>query len=296
MENYAPSKYKILSQIGEGVHGIVLKAKNKETNQLVAIKKLILKNKFGGVQLSTLREIMSLKKCDCKYILKLIEIFYDISGPSLVLEYMPYTLHSKLRDHYNPLCRHDIKKYTHMLLKGLNYLHENNIMHRDIKPSNLLIDSHGILKLGDFGLSRVYFSELENRPYTAQVASRYYRAPEILYGSQRYSPMVDIWAVGCVFAEMLRGGTPLFAGSTDIEQLALVIRSLGTPSLRNWPEIQKLPDYHKISFPYSKGEPWENMFPTPTMREEIELVDALIQYNPKKRLTANEAISHHYFT
>uniref|UniRef100_A0A336MKW1 Cyclin-dependent kinase 20 n=1 Tax=Culicoides sonorensis TaxID=179676 RepID=A0A336MKW1_CULSO len=239
MEEYAPPRYKILGKIGEGVHGLVVKALDQKTNQFVAIKKLSLKNKNGGIQLSTLREIKVLQNCNYEHIITLIDMFPDVSGPSLVFEYMPFTLYSKLKDEHKPLCRRDIKNYARMLFKGLKYMHELNLMHRDIKPANLLIDQNDILKLGDFGLSRI--------------------------------------------------------GTTDIEQLALVIRTLGTPRVSDWPELQQLPDYHKIRFPYSKGDVWENLFPSPTIREEIKLVDALIKYNPKKRLTANKALNHEYF-
>lgn len=149
-----------------------------------------------------------------------------------------------------------------MLLKGLKYLHGLRIMHRvsfnqfyliiykrfytkDIKPSNLLITENGKLKLADFGLARIYHPDDPDKCYSPQVASRWYRPPEILWGSTIYGPSIDMWATGCVLAEMLRGES-LFPGNTDIEQLALVVRTLGTPSTRNWPEVTNLPDYNKI--------------------------------------------------
>lgn len=192
-----------------------------------------------------------------------------------------------------PIERKDIKNYTKMLLNGLRYLHDLGIMHRDIKPSNLLINESGTLKIADFGLSRLYCSD-EETLYSPQVASRWYRPPEILWGTQIYGPAIDLWAAGCVFAEMLRG-EPLFAGNTDIEQLALVVRTLGTPNTRIWPEVEQLPDYNKIRFPESRGSRWERLFPSNTTRNEISLVDSLVKYNPKARLTASEAYQHKYF-
>ena len=133
------------------------------------------------------------------------------------------------------------------LLRGLKYLHGISIMHRDVKPANLLITDDGVLKICDFGLARIYRKNLPDRCYSPQVSTRFYRAPEILWGASKYGPPIDLWAAGCVFAEMLRG-IPLFAGTTDIEQLALVVRTLGTPNLTEWPELATLADYNKIRF------------------------------------------------
>lgn len=134
-----------------------------------------------------------------------------------------------------------------MLLSGLKYLHGLSIMHRDIKPANLLITDDGTLKIADFGLARIYRKNSPERCYSPQVATRFYRAPEILWGASQYGPPIDLWAAGCVFAEMLRG-IPLFSGTTDIEQLALVVRLLGTPDLEQWPELATLADYNKIRY------------------------------------------------
>ncbi|TMW46049.1 hypothetical protein DOY81_008864 [Sarcophaga bullata] len=137
---------------------------------------------------------------------------------------------------------------------------------KDIKPANLLISENDVLKISDFGLARLYFPDEESRLYSPQVSTRWYRAPEILWGSQKYGPPVDMWAAGCVIAEMLRG-VPLFAGTTDIEQLALVIRTLGTPRLTEWPELTSLPDYNKIRFPNAVGIYWDNLFPSYEVNE-----------------------------
>ncbi|XP_017482010.1 PREDICTED: cyclin-dependent kinase 20 [Rhagoletis zephyria] len=294
MEDYAPSRYKMLEKIGEGVHGYVFKAIDLQRQKHVAIKKIALKNKFGNISLNTLREIKTLQLCQSKYIVSIIDIYPDLTGLALVLEYMPETLYGKLRNEVNPLNRQQIRQYTQMMLKGIEYLHSMGIMHRDIKPANLLISEDESLKIADFGLARLYFPKEENKLYSPQVSTRWYRAPEILWGSQKYSPAVDMWAAGCVFAEMLRG-VPLFSGSTDIEQLALVIRTLGSPRLNEWPELTSLPDYNKIRFPNAIGVHWDNLFPSCTQAVEINLVSNLVVYNPKNRLTASEALNHDYF-
>ncbi|XP_002054189.3 cyclin-dependent kinase 20 [Drosophila virilis] len=287
MDDYAPSRYKMQDKIGEGVHGCVFKAIDLQRNVEVAIKKVALKNKFGNISLSTLREIKTLQLCNSEYILNIIEIYPDLTGLSLVLEYMPDTLYSRLKSEVNPLSRQQVRKYALMMFKGMAYLHEAGIMHRDIKPANLLISHTDVLKIADFGLARLYFPEEESRLYSPQVSTRWYRAPEILWGSQKYGPAVDLWACGNVLAEMLRG-VPLFAGTTDIEQLAIIIRTLGSPRLNEWPELTALPDYSKIRFPNSVGVRWDNLFPSCTHAVEIDLVSNLVVYNPKNRLKATE--------
>ncbi|GAB0087324.1 cyclin-dependent kinase 20 [Sergentomyia squamirostris] len=255
MDDYAPSRYRVLYKIGEGVHGVVMKAIDLSVpgaNKLVAIKKVALRTKHGGIATHTLREIKTLQHCDHENILSLLTIYPDLNGLALVFDFMPHTLQSRLKDEGDPMSRQEVKSNTRMLLHGLSYLHEKGIMHRDIKPANLLIDDSGRLKIADFGLARLFTAlrtaneeDTEGVCFSPQVASRWYRAPELLWGSQRYGPPVDMWASGCVFAEMLRG-VPLFPGNTDIEQLALVVRTLGTPHSAEWPEIHQLPDFNKI--------------------------------------------------
>lgn len=240
-------------------------------------------------------------------ILNIIEIYPDLTGLSLVLEYMPDTLYSRLKNEVNPLSRQQVRKYSLMMFKGMAYLHEAGIMHRDIKPANLLISHTDVLKIADFGLARLHFPDDDGRLYSPQVSTRWYRAPEILWGSQKYGPAVDMWACGNVLAEMLRG-VPLFQGTTDIEQLAIIIRTLGSPRLNEWPELTALPDYSKIRyvyeykctifilinihelnrFPNSVGIHWDNLFPSCTHAVEIDLVSNLVVYNPKNRLRATE--------
>ncbi|XP_026832129.1 cyclin-dependent kinase 20 isoform X1 [Drosophila erecta] len=308
MEDYAPSRYKMLEKIGEGVHGCVFKAIDLQRNKEVAIKKVALKNKFGNIALNTLREIKTLQLCKSEYILDIIDIYPDLTGLSLVLEYQPDTLYNRLKSEVNPLSRQQVRKFAHQMFKGIAYLHEAGLMHRDIKPANLLISDTDMLKIADFGLARLYFPEEEARLYSPQVSTRWYRAPEILFGSQKYGTGVDMWAAGeslhvveltcrfvakyyrysgCVVAEMLRG-VPLFAGTTDIEQLAIIIRTLGSPRLNQWPELTSLPDYSKIRFPNSVGIHWDNLFPSCTHAVEINLVSNLVVYNPKNRLKASE--------
>ncbi|XP_063243489.1 cyclin-dependent kinase 20 isoform X2 [Bacillus rossius redtenbacheri] len=161
----------------------------------------------------------------------------------------------------------------------------------DLKPANLLVSRDGVLKIADLGLARIFWSE--TRPYSHQVATRWYRAPELLYGARHYTHAVDLWAVGCILAEM-HNRHPLFPGETDIEQLAIVVRTLGTPTEESWPGLTKLPDYNKITFPHSPGLSWRKMLPG-ACPEVVGLVRRFLLYPAGHRLPAEKALVHPYF-
>lgn len=160
-------------------------------------------------------------------------VFPHGAGFVLAFEFMLSDLAEVVRHAQRPLAQAQVKSYMQMLLKGVAFCHANNIVHRDLKPANLLISASGQLKIADFGLARV-FSPDGGRLYTHQVATRWYRAPELLYGARQYDQGVDLWAVGCILGELLNG-SPLFPGENDIEQLCCVLRILGTPSPQVWP-------------------------------------------------------------
>ncbi|PFX17201.1 Cyclin-dependent kinase 20 [Stylophora pistillata] len=211
-------QYTILGNIGEGAHGIVFKAKHIESGEVVALKKVPLRKIEDGIPNTALREIKALQEIeDNQNVVKLIDVFPYGTGFVLVFEYMLSDLSEVLRNSARPLTEAQIKSYMLMLLKGVVFCHENSIMHRDLKPANLLISSTGHLKIADFGLARV-FSNDGNRQYSHQVATRWYRAPELLYGARKYDEGVDLWAVGCIFGELLNN-SPLFPGESDITQL-----------------------------------------------------------------------------
>jgi cell cycle related kinase len=178
------------------------------------------------------------------------------------------------------------------LLKGVTYLHSHSIMHRDLKPANLLISPMGHLKIADFGLARVFSGE-SGRLYSHQVATRWYRAPELLYGAKEYDLGVDMWAVGCIFGELLNN-SPLFPGENDIDQLCQVLRVLGTPSEETWPGMSELPDFKKILFPEITPIPLELVVPDAPY-QAIDLLSKFLVYYSKKRTTASNALLHLYF-
>ncbi|XP_050464765.1 cyclin-dependent kinase 20-like isoform X2 [Cataglyphis hispanica] len=285
-------KYIINGQIGEGAQGLVLKAHDVFRDKEVALKKILIKRTEDGLPVSIIREVKSLQQLEHPYVVVLLDAFPSGLDFIMVFEYMPTGLWEVLRDADISLTMGQIKTYMKMLLEGMAYVHGKHIIHRDLKPANLLISAEGILKIADFGLSRLMWQD-STKPYSHQVATRWYRAPELLYGARYYTSAIDMWSIGCIFGEMLNN-SPLFPGETDIEQLAIVLKYLGSPTSESWPGLTSLPDYNKISFPYHKGTTWENIIQD-AQPEAIDLIRQILIYNSSKRLTAEQALCHIYF-
>ena len=287
MENYTN-----LGRIGEGAHGVVFKAKHIQSGEVVALKEIPLRRLEDGIPNTALREIKALQEIEHQNIVKLYEVFPHGTGFVLVFEYMLSDLSEVLRNFDRPLTESQIKSYMLMILQGISYCHKNHIMHRDLKPANLLISSTGQLKIADFGLARVFNNE-EERLYSHQVATRWYRAPELLYGARQYDEGVDLWAIGAIFGELLNN-SPLFPGESDIEQLCCVLRVLGTPDENSWPGMTQLPDYNKITFPEMDPIPLENIVPDASPLA-LDLLKCFLVYPSKQRIPAKEALLHSYF-
>ncbi|XP_061621764.1 cyclin-dependent kinase 20 isoform X2 [Phyllopteryx taeniolatus] len=279
-------QYSILGRIGEGAHGIVFEAKHVETGETVALKKVALRRLEDAIPNQALREIKALQEIeDNQHVVRLKDVFPHGTGFVLVFDFMLSDLSEVIRDARRPLTPVQVKGYMLMLLKGVAFLHQNNIMHRDLKPANLLISSSGHLKIADFGLARL-LSQQEERLYSHQVATRWYRAPELLYGARKYDEGVDLWAVGCIFGELLNS-SPLFPGENDIEQLCCVLRVLGTPTCDTWPEMAELPDYNKITFKENPAIPLEEMVPD-SCPHAISLLYNFLVYPSKRRCPAQQ--------
>ncbi|XP_023801133.1 cyclin-dependent kinase 20, partial [Cyanistes caeruleus] len=203
-------------------------------------------------------------------------------GPAVVLalELLVGDLGGLLRAAPAPLPPPRVRALLAMTLRGLGHVHDHRLLHRDLKPANLLLDSAGHLKLADFGLARV-LGPSPGRPYSHQVATRWYRAPELLYGARHYDEGVDLWAVGCIFGELLTL-SPLFPGENDIEQLCCVLRGLGTPSPRDWPELAELPDFPKLRFQPQAPPPLELLVPGADAAA-LDLLRRLLRYRARLR-------------
>jgi serine/threonine protein kinase len=233
-------RYKRLSRIGQGTYGDVCKGIDVYTGKNVALKFVrILARDTHSIPKAVFREVESLRHLQSPFICQLHDMYPDEASLVLVLEYLPYNLQEIISHTKDYFPRAHFKAYFKMLLEAIAHCHEQHIIHRDVKPSNILISSSGILKLGDFGLARLLPSPDKNltkdaMPLSHQVATRWYRPPELLFGSQDYSFSVDVWSVGVVLAEMLLLA-PLFPGTNDIDQIFRVFQIMGTPTAASWP-------------------------------------------------------------
>jgi len=289
-----------IEKIGEGAYGIVYKAKDKITNQFVALKKIRLETESEGVPSTAIREISLLKELEHPGIVQLLDVVHADQKLYLVFEYLDKDL-KKLMDDYAKERRSEggsgglpeplAKSYLKQLLEGIAYCHRHRVLHRDLKPQNLLIDASGLIKLADFGLARAFGFPV--RTYTHEVVTLWYRAPEILLGSKFYSTSVDTWSLGCIFAEMITR-KPLFPGDSEIDQLFRIFRILGTPTETNWPGVSSLPDYKAVFPRWEPPEDIRQVLPVDLSHGGHNLLLQLLTYNPDQRISAKQALDHTY--
>ncbi|KDP30954.1 hypothetical protein JCGZ_11330 [Jatropha curcas] len=299
-------EYEKLHEINEGTYGKVYKAKDKKTGKFVALKKV--KMDVGGDRnledygfpLSSLREINILASFHHPSIVNIEEVVMSgLDGVFMVMEYMEHDLKGLMQVMKQPFSTSEVKCLMLQLLEGVKYLHDNWVLHRDLKTSNLLLNNQGELKICDFGMSRRYGSPL--KPYTSLVVTLWYRAPELLLGAKQYSTAIDMWSVGCIMAELL-GKDPSFKGKSEIDQLAKIFRVLGTPSEASWPGFSKLPG-SKANFVKQPHNLLRKKFPatsftgSPVLSDlGFDLLNKLLSYDPEKRITADAALNHPWFS
>jgi len=287
------SRYEKISFLGEGQFATVYKAKDVVTGNIVAVKKIKLGSRSeakDGINRTALREIKLLQEIQHDNIINLSDVFGHKSNVSLVMDFMDTDLEVIIKDNSIVLTPANIKSYILQTLLGLEYLHSKWILHRDLKPNNLLMNSNGILKIADFGLAKFYGSP--NRQYTHMVVTRWYRAPELLFGARNYGTGVDVWAVGCILAELLLR-IPFVAGDTDLDQLGKIFQAMGTPTEESWPGLTKLPDY--VQFKTFIATPLSEIF-TAAGPDMNELMSSLLSVDPMKRCKCNEALKQPYFS
>jgi len=282
------NRYKVTKQLGDGTYGSVLKAVNRSTGEVVAVKKM--KKKFyTWEECMQLREIKSLKKLNHPNIVKLKEVIRENDELFFVFEYMECNLYEcmKKRDRHFPESK--IRNICYQMLQGLAFMHKHGFFHRDIKPENMLVKGD-IVKIADFGLAR----EIRSRPpYTDYVSTRWYRAPEVLLRSTSYNSPIDTWAMGCIMAELytLR---PLFPGSSEADEIYKICSVLGSPTQSTWPEGIRLANQMNFRFPQFVPTPLASLIPNASP-EGIQIMTDYMKYDPNQRPGIPQSLQYPYF-
>lgn len=282
--------------IGNGSFGVVYQARLIGSNELVAIKKVLQDRRYKN------RELQIMRRLDHQNVVQLLYFFFISSSDRfgreevylhLVLEFIPETV-NKVARHYakskQTIPMFYIKLFMYQLFRSLAYIHSMGICHRDIKPQNLLLDPESaVLKLCDFGSAKQLVKGELNVSY---ICSRYYRAPELIFGATDYTCNIDIWSAGCVLAELLLG-QPIFPGDSGVDQLVEIIKVLGTPTREQIRQMN--PNYQEFKFPQIRAHPWNKVFRPRTPPEAIHLASKLLEYTPSSRITPLEACAHAFF-
>jgi len=275
-------KFKRVGKLGEGTFGVVYKALNTETGIFVALKRIRLESESEGVPCTAIREISLLKELDHENIVKLYEIVHEPDKLTLVFEFCDLDLKKYLDSHNGIIAPARLRSFMYQLCKGVAFCHQQRVLHRDLKPQNLLIKGD-VLKLADFGLARGFGVPVRN--YSHEVVTLWYRAPEVLLGSQNYSKPIDIWSIGCVFAEM-KTGVPLFPGKNAKDQIRVIFSGLGTPSVQDYPGVVTLPEWNSLQLPPYPGKGIKVLVPQ-LSDQEHDLISKMLQHDPRKRITAS---------
>lgn len=279
--------------LGSGSFGVVYEAKVVETGEIVAIKKVLQDRRYKNRELSIMQELRH------PNIVEFRHAFHtpgDKPGENylhVVMEYCSETVHHVMK-HYakmrQPVPVIFVQLYTYQMLRGVAHMHAEGICHRDIKPQNLLIDGHThALKICDFGSAKRLS---KGEPNVAYICSRFYRAPELIFGATDYSTLIDMWSVACVSAELIQGKV-LFPGDSGIDQLMEIIKILGTPTRDDLSAMN--PNYSEFKFPQIKSFPWTKVFQRKAPPEAIDYIAKMLQYNPMARPTGLQACMHPFF-
>jgi len=284
--------YECVSRSGKGSFGVVYKAITRGNGQVVAIKRVLQDPRYKN------RELQIMKMVRHPNTVQLINSFYERTKSevflNLVLAYVPRNLYEvalAFAKRKEKMPMEHIRLYVYQLMRALGYVHALGVCHRDIKPQNLLIDPEThLLKLCDFGSAKML---VKGEPNVAYICSRYYRAPELIFGASDYTAAIDVWSAGCVMAELILG-EPIFAGESGIDQLVEIIKILGTPTREEIRAMNKeYQDYKQ--FPSIKPHPWAKVFPPLTPPLALEALSRMLVYTPTTRVRALDTCSHAFF-
>ncbi|ETI37584.1 CMGC/RCK/MAK protein kinase [Phytophthora nicotianae CJ01A1] len=312
------NRYEILDKLGDGAFGEVSRARSLKTKEIVAVKKI--KAIFPTwEECLQLRELKSLRILRHDNIVLLKEVIRDKEELYFVFEYLQTSLFRVMRNFKSQVSANSysgfggdtssssdtstssspphpwfseaqIRSIMFQLFSGLAYMHKHGFFHRDIKPENLLCHDD-TLKIADLGQAR----EIRSRPpFTDYVATRWYRAPELLLHSTTYNSPIDMWACGCILVELLIC-TPLFPGTSEADQFYRICKVLGTPTTETWPEGAAMASHMQARFPKCTPVSWKRILPSGTPSSAVQLVRDLLQYDPSRRITAAQALQHRFF-
>jgi protein kinase len=282
------NRYKTIKPLGDGTYGSVVKAVNKTTGEVVAIKRM--KKKFySWEECMQLREVQSLRKMSHPNIVKLKEVIRENDILYFVFEFLEMNLYQLCKDREKLFPESKVRNMTYQMLQALAYMHKHGFFHRDIKPENMLV-SGNTLKMADFGLAR----EIRSKPpYTDYVSTRWYRAPEVLLRAPSYTAPIDIWAIGTIMCEMftLR---PLFPGTSEADEIYKICSVLGTPTAHSWKQGLALAQNMNFKFPQFVATPLSALVSSASP-EALDLMTEMMRWDPAKRPTAAAALGHPFF-
>ncbi|KAJ1966847.1 cyclin-dependent protein kinase [Dimargaris xerosporica] len=313
-------KYEILGFISSGTYGRVYKARsrNSDDKEEYAIKQFKSEKEGAtimttGISQSACREISLCRELQHENIVNLLEVRLEDKALNMIMGYTEYDLlqitHHHMQHLRAPIPEFIVKSFLWQLLNGMVYLHANWVLHRDLKPANILITAEGVIKVGDLGLARIFRRPLQPL-YNGDkvVVTVWYRAPELLLGARHYTKAIDVWAIGCIFAEMM-ALRPIFKGEEakmdpkktipfQQNQLTKIFEIMGTPTQERWPKITYLPDYPHLSqfrtYPNNLRQ-WFYKYCSKFSDTAFQLLSAMLEYDPERRITAEEALNHPYF-
>eukprot|EP00794_Sanderia_malayensis_P017385 gene17385-19125_t len=284
-------KFEKIVQIGEGSYGVVFKCRNRENGQTVAIKKFVESEDDPLIKKIAMREVRMLKQLKHPNLVNLLEVFRRKRRLHLVFEYCDHTVLNELEANPRGLEDRAVKEILYQVLKAVNFCHQHHCIHRDVKPENILVTKDGIVKLCDFGFARLLTGN--GAEYTDYVATRWYRSPELLVGDTQYGPPVDVWAIGCVFAEMI-SGQALWPGKSDVDQLYLIKKNLGDLIARHIQIFSSNQFFLGMHIPEpSRLDPLENRFKD-ISPEALRFMKGCLVMEPNNRLTCAELLDHPY--
>lgn len=289
-------RYSGLSYIGEGAYGMVCSALDNESGQKVAIKKIRPFEHQTYCQ-RTLREIKILTRFHHENIIDILDIlrptsYEDMKDVYIVQTLMETDLHKLLKN--QRLGNDHIRYFVYQILRGLKYIHSANVLHRDLKPSNILLNTTCDLKICDFGLARVADPTHDHKGVlTEYVATRWYRAPEIMLNPKAYFKAIDVWSVGCIFAELL-SNKPIFPGKHYLDQVHIILNVIGSPSPEDLESVTSEQARRYLqSLPFRPTVPWSRLY-AQADKQALDLLDKMLTFNPHKRISVEQALAHPY--